>query len=285
MPFVSLPKALQDRDVTQKHANALIWTTTPWTLPANKAVAFNKDIEYAVVQLLGPNTSQPKDEYLIAKNRIDHVLSFLPEGTEVKYIVDSIYGSELEDENASCSNVFQKQDHRSRFISADFVTATSGTGLVHMAPGHGMEDYQVCQKYGIGPAFAPVDDEGRFTTEAFPAHVALPEAYTGELQSPSLTGLFAEKEGAQKVLEILGDSGNLYADTGLLLVAHKFTHKNPIDWRTKKPVITRATAQWFADVSLIKDRALAAIENVKFVPYKSLSICRKNFSTCMIHFT
>jgi isoleucyl-tRNA synthetase len=266
MPFVSLPKALQDKGVTPKHANALIWTTTPWTLPANKAIAFNKTIEYAVVQLLGPSTSQPKDEYLLAKNRIDHVLSFLPEGTEVKYIVDSIYGSELEDDNASCSNVFQKQDHRSPFISADFVTATSGTGLVHMAPGHGMEDYQVCQKYGIGPAFAPVDDEGRFTAEAFPAHVALPEAYTGDLQSPSLTGLFAEKEGAQKVLEILGDSGNLYADTGLLLAAHKFTHKNPIDWRTKKPVITRATAQWFADVSLIKDRALAAIENVKFVP-------------------
>ena len=266
MPFVSLPKALQDRGVTQKHANALIWTTTPWTLPANKAIAFNRDIEYAVVQLNGPNTSQPTDEYLLAKNRIDHVLSFLPEGTEVKFIVDSIYGSELEDDNASCSNVFQKQDHRSRFISADFVTATSGTGLVHMAPGHGMEDYQVCQKYGIGPAFAPVDDEGRFTAEAFPAHIALPEAYTGDLQSPSLTGLFAEKEGAQKVLDVLGDSGNLYADTGLLLVAHKFTHKNPIDWRTKKPVITRATAQWFADVSLIKDRALAAIENVKFVP-------------------
>jgi isoleucyl-tRNA synthetase len=266
MPFVSLPKALQDKGVTQKHANALIWTTTPWTLPANKAIAFNKDIEYAVVQLHGPNTSQPTDEYLLAKNRIEHVLSFLPEGTEVKYIVDSIYGSELEDDNATCSNVFQNQDHRSPFISADFVTSTSGTGLVHMAPGHGMEDYQVCQKYGIGPAFAPVDDEGRFTAEAFPAHVALPEAYTGDLQSPSLTGLFAEKEGAQKVLEILGDSGNLYADTGLLLVAHKFTHKNPIDWRTKKPVITRATAQWFADVSLIKDRALAAIENVKFVP-------------------
>jgi isoleucyl-tRNA synthetase len=266
MPFVSLPRALQDKGVTQKHANALIWTTTPWTLPANKAIAFNKTIEYAVVQLHGPNTSQSTDEYLLAKNRIDHVLSFLPEGTEVKYIVDSIYGSELVDDNASCSNVFQKQDHRSPFISADFVTATSGTGLVHMAPGHGMEDYQVCQKYGIGPAFAPVDDEGRFTAEAFPAHVALPEAYSGDLQSPSLTGLFAEKEGAQRVLEILGDSGNLYADTGLLLVAHKFTHKNPIDWRTKKPVITRATSQWFADVSLIKDRALAAIENVKFVP-------------------
>jgi isoleucyl-tRNA synthetase len=244
MPFVSLPAALQKRGVSAENANALIWTTTPWTLPANKAIAFNRDIEY-----------------LLAKDRIEHVLSFLPEGSTVESVVDSIYGSELEDDHASCSNMFQHKDHKSRFISADFVTATSGTGLVHMAPGHGMEDYQVCQKYGIGPAFAPVDDAGRFTAEAFPAYTAVSEGEPSSSEPLSLTGLFAEKEGARKVLEILKIQGH-----SLLLVAHKFTHKNPIDWRTKQPVITRATAQWFADVSLIKDRALAAIEDVKFVP-------------------
>jgi isoleucyl-tRNA synthetase len=264
MPFVSLPAALQKRGVSAESANALIWTTTPWTLPANKAVAFNGDIEYTVVRIRQPeDETASQDEYLLAKDRIEHVLSFLPEGSTVESVVDSIYGSELEDDHASCSNMFQDKDHRSRFISADFVTATSGTGLVHMAPGHGMEDYQVCQKYGIGPAFAPVDDEGRFTAEAFPAHTAVSGAEPSNSESLSLTGLFAEKEGARKVLEILKDQGN---DRNLLLVAHKFTHKNPIDWRTKQPVITRATAQWFADVSLIKDRALAAIEDVKFVP-------------------
>jgi isoleucyl-tRNA synthetase len=264
MPFVSLPAALQKRGVSAENANALIWTTTPWTLPANKAVAFNGDIEYTVVRIRQPeDETASQDEYLLAKDRIEHVLSFLPEGSTVESVVDSIYGSELEDDHASCSNMFQDKDHRSRFISADFVTATSGTGLVHMAPGHGMEDYQVCQKYGIGPAFAPVDDEGRFTAEAFPAHTAVSGAEPSNSESLSLTGLFAEKEGARKVLEILKDQGN---DRNLLLVAHKFTHKNPIDWRTKQPVITRATAQWFADVSLIKDRALAAIEDVKFVP-------------------
>lgn len=257
MPFTSLPAALEKKGVSALNANALIWTTTPWTLPANKAIAFNRDIEYTVVRIRQPeDQTAPQDEYLLAKDRIEHVLSFLPEGSSVESVVDSIYGSELEDDHASCSNTFQHKDHRSRFISADFVTATSGTGLVHMAPGHGMEDYQVCQKYGIGPAFAPVDDEGRFTAEAFPANPANSE-------SRSLTGLFAEKEGARKVLEILKDQS---VGNSLLLVAHKFTHKNPIDWRTKQPVITRATAQWFADVSLIKDRALAAIEDVKFVP-------------------
>ena len=263
MPFVSLPAALRSKGVSLENANALIWTTTPWTLPANKAVAFNRDIEYTVVRIRQPEDEKAsQEEYLLAKDRIGHVLSFLSEGSTVEVVIDSIYGSELEDEHASCSNMFQHKEHRSRFISADFVTATSGTGLVHMAPGHGMEDYQVCQKYGIGPAFAPVDDEGRFTVEAFPAHAAVPED-TSNSESLSLTGLFAEKEGARKVLEIIKERGD---GNGLLLVAHKFTHKNPIDWRTKQPVITRATAQWFADVSLIKDRALAAIEDIKFVP-------------------
>jgi isoleucyl-tRNA synthetase len=264
MPFTSLPPALQKKGASTKNVNALIWTTTPWTLPANKAVAFNRDIQYTVVRIRQPkDESMPQDEYLLAKDRIEHVLSFLPEGSEVESVVDSISGFELEDDDAACSNMFQQKDHRSRFISADFVTATSGTGLVHMAPGHGMEDYQVCQKYGIGPAFAPVDDEGRFTAEAFPAHAAMLQQDSSSPDSLSLTGLFAEKEGARKVLELLQHQSN---GNSLLLVAHRFTHKNPIDWRTKQPVIARATAQWFADVSLIKDRALAAIEEVKFVP-------------------
>lgn len=277
-----MPSELHKRGVWPQSVSALIWTTTPWTLPANMAVAFNRDIEYAVVKLLIPDGGNPR-EYLLAKDRIEHVLSFLPEGTTAEFVVESIYGYELEDEHEpdtkhhprdrpydpgykrpTCLNIFQDIKHESRFIPADFVTATSGTGLVHIAPGHGMEDYQLCQKFGIGPAFAPVDDEGRFTAEAYPASKPPIEGiFTGLTKSQDLTGLFAEKEGAQKVLEIIGGGKSNY---DLLLVAHKFTHKNPIDWRTKKPVITRATAQWFADVSLIKDRALAAIEDVKFVP-------------------
>lgn len=258
LPFVRLPEALRRHDgVDAENLSALIWTTTPWTLPANKAIAFNKDIEYAVVSIQSPET-QAGAQVLLAKGRVEHVLSFLPEDTTVETVIGSIQGSELVSDDAACFNVFQGQP--SRFVAADFVTATSGTGLVHMAPGHGMEDYQVCQKYGITPAFAPVDEKGCFTPDVFPA-----------AKDPTqLQGLFAEKKGAKAVLDILTSPSEHVAEARssgpLLLAAHRFVHKNPIDWRTKQPVITRATAQWFADVSLIKDRALAAIEDVKFIP-------------------
>ncbi|OQN96119.1 hypothetical protein B0A48_18034 [Cryoendolithus antarcticus] len=253
MPFVQAPSALsQHEEIDANRLHALIWTTTPWTLPANKAIAYNNDIEYTVIELSKPGTEQmPTDQLLLAKDRIEHVLSFLPEGTTYKSIIDSTTGSELSGGDATCLNVFQNS--HSRMVPADFVTATSGTGLVHMAPGHGMEDYLVCQKYGIGPAFAPIDDAGCFTGEAFPDHAT------------TSSGLFAETKGAAAVLDILAKPSNSSTSPSLL-ASHPFTHKNPIDWRTKKPVLVRATAQWFADVSKIKSRALEAIEAVRFIP-------------------
>jgi len=262
LPFVRLPEVLRRHGaIDVERISALIWTTTPWTLPANKAVAFNKDIEYTIIRIHDAEIeSDVSDQVLLAKDRIDHVLSFLPEGISVETIIDSVPGASLISDDAVCFNIFQGQT--SRFVAADFVTATSGTGMVHMAPGHGMEDYQVCQKYGITPAFAPVDEKGCFTADVFPA-----------AKDPAqLQGLFAEKMGAKAVLDVLTKPSEHVLDVTnqsygpLLLAAHKFVHKNPIDWRTKQPVITRATAQWFADVSLIKDRALAAIEDVRFVP-------------------
>ncbi|KAK6432177.1 isoleucine-tRNA ligase [Oleoguttula sp. CCFEE 5521] len=253
MPFVQVPSALsQYEGIDESRLHALIWTTTPWTLPANKAIAYNNDIEYAVIELTIPGAERkPADQLLLAKDRVEHVLSFLPEGTTYKAIIDSTMGSELSGGDATCLNVFQNS--HSRIVPADFVTATTGTGLVHMAPGHGMEDYLVCQKYGIGPAFAPIDDAGYFTIEAFPG------------SSETLTGLFAETKGAAAVLETLAKPSHASTSPSLL-ASHPFTHKNPIDWRTKKPVIVRATAQWFADVSKIKTRALEAIEAVRFIP-------------------
>ncbi|KAK6437954.1 isoleucine-tRNA ligase [Oleoguttula sp. CCFEE 5521] len=253
LPFVQVPSALsQHEGIDASRLHALIWTTTPWTLPANKAIAYNNDIEYIVIELSSPDTERlPADQLLLAKDRIEHVLSFLPERTTYKLIVDSIMGSELSSSDAACLNIFQNT--KSRIVPTDFVTATSGTGLVHMAPGHGMEDYLVCQKYGIGPAFAPIDDAGCLTDEAWPEHAKL------------LTGLLAETKGGAAVLEALAKPSGPSASPSLL-ASHTFTHKSPIDWRTKKPVIVRATAQWFADVSKIKSRALKAIEAVHFIP-------------------
>lgn len=262
MPFVRLPEILE-RAISNslqsepRIVSALIWTTTPWTLPANKAIAVNSNMEYTLVMISRPDADE--DVLLLAKNRLAHVLFYLPEGTTATVIVDNILGRELADGESACLNLFTGEP--SPILEAGFVTDTSGTGVVHMAPGHGMEDYQVCQVNKIGSAFAPVDDEGRFTDDVFQAG-----------DSGLLKGLDAQTDGVDAVLKILAQPGpylptELHEDNGsLVLATHSFTHKNPIDWRTKQPVIVRATAQWFADVSAIKDRALNAIERVNFIP-------------------
>lgn len=260
MPLVKVPEALSRHSAIRgENLSALIWTTTPWTLPANKAIAVNDDIEYCVVEIAQPGDTGPCDQLLVAKERIEHVLSHLPEGSSFRMVVEGLSGAHLSD-GAAAFNIFTAI--ASPILSADFVTATSGTGIVHMAPGHGMEDYQVCQHHNITPAFAPVDNEGRYTSEAFPAG-------DGEQQ---LTGLDAQTAGVKRVISILEDpqehlpKGVFEGGRSLLLAAHKFTHKNPIDWRTKQPVIVRATAQWFADASAIKNQALQALEAVQFIP-------------------
>ncbi|EME89347.1 uncharacterized protein MYCFIDRAFT_125245 [Pseudocercospora fijiensis CIRAD86] len=247
MPFVKLPNVLKaNPSIRPDTISALIWTTTPWTLPANKAIAVGSDIEYSVISIADEsNLAAGQDQLLVAKERIEHVLSHLPEGTRLEVVIDAISGHEL---GGCCYNIFQ--DSESPLFEAPFVTATSGTGVVHIAPGHGIDDWQVCQAQGVGPAFAPVDDEGRYTVDAFPRTVD---------SAPPFHGLDAQTQGVTAVLDVLRRSP-------LLLIAHKFTHKNPIDWRTKQPVITRATAQWFADISAVKDRALAALESVHFIP-------------------
>lgn len=263
LPFTSIPKALASNEQISNGSGlqALIWTTTPWTLPANQAVAVHPDIEYTVVQI-DASPDKPADSrpcVLVAKARVEHVLSFLLEGTQVKTIVPTITGAELADGSATCFNLFQGKV--SPLVAADFVTAASGTGLVHMASGHGMEDYQVCQKHGIHPALAPVDDAGNFTAEAFPAD---------QHHGSSLKGLDAQTEGVDAVLKIMRSPGEFLTSSmpkgSLVLAAHDFVHKNPIDWRTKQPVITRATAQWFADLTTIKEPALTALEPVTFIP-------------------
>jgi isoleucyl-tRNA synthetase len=257
MPFVKLPEVLKTNPrIRPENMSALIWTTTPWTLPANKAIAIKSDLEYCIVE----SAELGRDQMLVAKDRIEHVLSHLPEGAAFEVVVDSIPGSHIADGQAACFNLFSAGE--SPILHGDFVTATSGTGLVHIAPGHGMEDYQLCQQKGIGPAFAPVDDDGRFTADAFAASA----------DGSALKGLDVQTKGAKAVLSLLESPGTYLpkglhdSHSSLVLAAHKFIHKNPIDWRTKQPVITRATAQWFADTSAIKDRALAALDTVQFIP-------------------
>ncbi|KAM4058529.1 tRNA synthetases class I (I, l, M and v) domain-containing protein [Hirsutella rhossiliensis] len=213
---------------------AAVWTTTPWTLPANQAIAVHHDLLYSILRV---------DDYglLVASSRIEALRDHLP---PFEVAVEAIPGADLA--GLEYRNKLRGRDAAAQpIVHAGFVSADSGTGLVHMAPGHGQEDYEVCSSLGI-EAFAPVNDEGCFTKEAYPDQ---PELLTS---APSIL-----QGGSQAVLDLVGDD---------VLGTHNLRHKYPYDWRTKQPVVVRATAQWFADVGSIKQAALKALSHVRFVP-------------------
>ncbi|KAH8816438.1 tRNA synthetases class I-domain-containing protein [Xylogone sp. PMI_703] len=236
-PITDIPAGLKELLPASPNLSAVIWTTTPWTLPANQAIAVHSDMEYTVVK-------DGQDYLIVAKPRLEQFLqTCYGEGVTLEIIIDSFPGKDLV--GAQYFNILRGKDSGSRpVIHADFVTAESGSGLVHCAPGHGMEDYLVCTPLGL-EAIAPVDDLGRFTKEACPDY---PE---------ELEGLPVLKEGSKAVMDLLGDH---------VLAFRKFQHKYPYDWRTKLPVIIRATEQWFADVGSIKSKALHQLNGVRCIP-------------------
>jgi len=238
-PLVTLPRQLRDNPLVDvDNISAVIWTTTPWTLPANAAISVNESLEYTVVQ------SQKHGQLLVAKSRLEYLQKMLNDDLPVR--VPSILGSELQGET-TYRPLFKGPDAKPQpLIGAEFVTAESGSGLVHCAPGHGMEDYEVCLAHGI-PAFAPVDNEGKFTDKAFSSDPA------------RLSGKMVLDEGNAAVLEYVESQGQL-------LAKHRYEHKYPYDWRSKQPIIIRATEQWFADVGDIRDAAVRALQDVHFIP-------------------
>jgi len=245
--LITVPKVL--RHIRGKGTlYALIWTTTPWTLPANGAIAVHNDIQYSVFRRM-----YDTDLVLCATDRIPEVLTRAGlEEKDIDIVVPSIRGSDIAGQAVYWNSLRGREAPLQPIIHADFVTLASGSGLVHLAPGHGFDDYNVCLKHDI-PVFAPVDDHGCFT------NAALPDA------PKILKGKDIFTEGSKAVLEILR-SGSREGGKDLVWATHRIKHKYPIDWRTKKPLIIRATAQWFAGVDTIKDRALASLENVKFLP-------------------
>lgn len=238
-PLVLLPPhLLQNPLLREKEVSAVIWTTTPWTLPANAAIAVHESLEYTIVE------SDTRGYLLIAQSRLEYLQNILKEDLSV--IVPSILGSELADQT-TYRPLFKGQDAQPQpMIAADFVTADSGSGLVHCAPGHGMDDYEACASHGIA-AFAPVNDHGEFTIEAMPID-------PGRLSGKNVLG-----EGNVAVLEYVESQGQLLAQ-------HLYEHKYPHDWRSKLPIIIRATEQWFADVGDIRDSAVKALQDVHFFP-------------------
>ncbi|KAL4935762.1 hypothetical protein BDV06DRAFT_217178 [Aspergillus oleicola] len=238
-PLVKMPLHLEQNPLLSgKKISSVIWTTTPWTLPANAVIAIHPGLEYTIVE------SSAHGHLLVAQSRLESLASLLKE--ELSVIVPGILGSDLADQT-TYQPLFKGTDAEPQpVIAAEFVTADSGTGLVHCAPGHGMEDYEACRARGIS-AFAPVDDHGRFTDLAM-------------LNDPSkLSGKSVLGEGNAAVLEYLQAEGRL-------LSQHRYEHKYPYDWRSKQPIIIRATEQWFADVGDIRAPALQALQDVEFVP-------------------
>nr|WP_243458458.1 isoleucine--tRNA ligase [Nostoc sp. UIC 10630] len=212
-----------------------IWTTTPWTIPGNLAVAVNADLNYAVVEV-SQSEAQSNFKYLIvAADLVERLSSTL--GLELT-LKATFKGNDLE-HTTYRHPLFDRESPI--VVGGDYITTESGTGLVHTAPGHGQEDYIVGQRYGL-PILAPVDDNGNFTQEA------------GEFAGLNVLG-----DGNQAVIDALAAAGSL-------LKEEAYPHKYPYDWRTKKPTIFRATEQWFASVEGFREEALKAIATVKWIP-------------------
>ncbi|MHB8764266.1 MAG: isoleucine--tRNA ligase [Deferrisomatales bacterium] len=216
-----------------KRVSAVIWTTTPWTLPANLAIALNPAFEYGAYE--APAGSG--EVLILARTLAPAVLAAagLADWAEVAPVDPRA----LEGQNAR----HPLYDRPSLLVLGDHVTLEAGTGLVHTAPGHGQEDYEVGQRYGLD-AYAPVDGAGRFTDEVGP--------FAG-------LGVF---EANPRVNEAL-------AGAGALLSEGKVTHSYPHCWRCKKPVIFRSTRQWFVSMEKtgLRQKALAEIERVQWIPH------------------
>ena len=206
----------------------LIWTTTIWTLPGNLAIALHPTASYAIVK--APNGEM----YIMAEDLVEKVMAI---GGFTEYeIVETHEGGFYE--NMLAQHPFI--DKTSRLLLADYVTMDSGTGCVHTAPGFGADDYLTCMRYGM-EMVVPVDDQGRHTD------------YAGKY-----AGMTTE-ESNPVILKDMKESGMLFASEDII-------HSYPHCWRCKSPIIFRATPQWFCSVDSFKEEAVAACEDVRWLP-------------------
>ena len=206
----------------------VIWTTTIWTLPGNLAIALHPEERYALVKAPGGEV------YVMAEALVEKVMKI--GGFDTWEVLETYPGAFFE--NMLARHPFL--DKTSRLVLADYVTMDSGTGCVHTAPGFGADDYETCRKYGMDMV-VPVDDQGCHTD------------YAGKY-----AGMFVD-DSNPVILEDMRKDGSLFA-------SEQIVHSYPHCWRCKKPIIFRATPQWFCSVDAFKDEACAACEDVRWVP-------------------
>ncbi len=238
--LTSDPAAI-DPALANREVYSVIWTTTPWTIPANLAISFHPKFEYSAVEVSGA-------VYLIASELLPAVSQALG-WTETK-VLATFPGAKLD--RAVFRHPFIERD--SLGLNGDHVTLDVGTGAVHTAPGHGMDDYVISKQYGIEP-YNPVDPAGRL--------FAVPHA-PGELPSALL---------GKKVWDANAIVIDLLKQAGALLLAHDYQHSYPHCWRCHNPTIFRATEQWFIGMErtgpyggTLRERTLEAIKHVKWMP-------------------
>ena len=225
--FVAFPVE-EGNEYVQKGDNLVIWTTTPWTLPGNTAIAVGADFDYVKVEVDGKN-------YVVASMLLDSLKNdFKWENVKV---LETFLGSKLE--GVKYHHVFM--DRISPVVLGDEVTLDAGTGLVHTAPSYGDADFILGKKYNLEMVFG-IDDDGKLNKE-----------------SGEFAGLYFEDANKAVITKL--------NELGVLLCVKSITHSYPHDWRTKKPVVFRATAQWFCSIAPIKDEILNEIENnIKWHP-------------------
>jgi isoleucyl-tRNA synthetase len=224
--YVAFP-VKDGKGVLEGDEKIIIWTTTPWTIPANLGISVHPDLEYSVVNV-------DNNKYVVASALLEAVTKEIE--WENVSVVKTFKGRELE--NVVASHPIYGRD--SLVMLGEHVTTDAGTGCVHTAPGHGEDDFIVGQKYGIG-VLCPVDEKGYMTAEA-----------------EGFEGLFYD-EANKPITEKLNE-------VGALLKLAFITHSYPHDWRTKKPTIFRATAQWFASIKDFRNELMDAVKETKWVP-------------------
>ncbi|MEB3172771.1 MAG: isoleucine--tRNA ligase, partial [Cyanobacteriota bacterium] len=240
-PVVKLPEALATQlggaGIAASDLAVAIWTTTPWTLPANLAVSVNGALDYCIcaAQAMEGSTAPACRHLLVAAGLRESLESSL--GLSLKPVL-TLKGAQLE-------GIQYRHPLLERtspvVIGGDYITTESGTGLVHTAPGHGVDDFNTGRKYKL-QVLCPVDEAGTLTAEAGP-----------------FAGLNVLKDANSAIITALREVGALLAEA-------PYEHRYPYDWRTKKPTIFRATEQWFASVEGFREAALRAIAEVEWLP-------------------
>ncbi|XP_070776189.1 isoleucine--tRNA ligase, mitochondrial isoform X2 [Enoplosus armatus] len=230
-PLTALPPKIASEAAGLESVSVLVWTTQPWTIPANQAVCYMPNAQYSVVK-----RADSSQLLLVATERTASVAALL--GTELES-VGTFTGSQLEGGICTHPTI---PDKEVPLLPANHVTMGKGTGLVHTAPAHGMEDYSVASQFKLSVE-CMVDEDGKFT----------------DLAGPELQNLSVMTEGTDKVISMLKERGALVKE-------EQCVHSYPYDWRTKQPVVIRPSQQWFINTASLKDKAKEALQKVRILP-------------------